>query len=112
MFTSSSAKELNHKERAKAAMDDLEEGGRRVKKEMRDTASNVRDDLNFGSMAHAVGEQVGKFVDNASESISSAKESISEATDTATAQIRENPLVATAIAVGIGVVLGALLRRR
>jgi ElaB/YqjD/DUF883 family membrane-anchored ribosome-binding protein len=112
MFTSSAKEAINQRERVKAVVNDIHKGSRRVKREMRDMADDVREDLDIGSMAHAVGEQMGKFVDDAGESLAHAKETIVEATGSAAERIRENPLTATAVAMGVGVMLGVLLRRR
>jgi len=106
---SSSAKE-HDKERLKATINHAQEGGRRLKKDAQDTVDQLHGDLN--SMAHSLGEHVRDFVENASEGLTHAKESIVGAGDTGVAQIRQNPLLATAIALGTGFLLGAFLWRR
>jgi ElaB/YqjD/DUF883 family membrane-anchored ribosome-binding protein len=82
----------------------------RTKKHMRETANGAQSDLS--SMAHAVGEQVREMVESATAGMSHARDSISDATGNVAAHIRRNPLPASAIALGIGVLLGAFLRRR
>jgi ElaB/YqjD/DUF883 family membrane-anchored ribosome-binding protein len=110
MFTSSAKEPVNDKERAKATIDHIEEGGRRIKRDARVTADRAHGDLN--SMAHAVGEQVREFVETTGEGLAHAKHSISDVGDAGVAQIRQNPLLASGIALGVGVLMGAFLWRR
>src|ERR1700733_6117769 len=99
----------NGKEHIRAAAHHIDAGSRRVKKNVRDTTDAVHGDLD--SLAHAVGEQVRDFVENASEGLTHARETISDATETVTTKISGNPLMATTIALGVGVLVGAFLRR-
>jgi len=68
------------------------------------------------STIHAMGKDVRDFIetaiDTASDSLSQAKEKISDTTDNVTHRIKKNPLSSAMIAMGIGVALGAFLRRR
>lgn len=63
---------------------------------------NVADNLH--NAAHRAGQKVRSMYNSASEEIS-------HASDTVTTEIRTNPVRSSVIALGIGVLLGALIRR-
>lgn len=98
------------KENGKAR--DINEGGRpveamreslrRVKGEARAAANSMRDDLN--DMAHHAGRQVRDMMD-------SAEDRLSDAAGGVAARIRDNPIQSSAIALGVGLVIGMLFRR-
>lgn len=106
MHASAVKESMNHKERVKHHLAD---GARRIRKDADDTTDQVYGDLN--SMARTIGEQMREFVENAGEGIVHAKDSISDATDATAAQIRKKPVMFMAAAVGVGILLGAFLRR-
>jgi ElaB/YqjD/DUF883 family membrane-anchored ribosome-binding protein len=113
MFTSSHEskhKDANTKERAKSAANHVDDGMRRIRKDARNTMGQVHSDLE--GIVQNVGERVREFVETAEEGLIQAKDSIIDATDNVTAQVRRKPLPAMAIALGIGVLVGAFLRRR
>ena len=99
----------NGKERIKSALGHLEEGSRRVKKDVRDTAGKVHGDLD--SLAESVGEQVREFVESTGEKLLHAKDSLSDASDTVATSIRGRPWPSVLVSLGVGIALGALLRR-
>ena len=112
MFSSATKQSMTRSERAHHA-----ENQRRAAKAALE--SNGHD---LDSTVEAIGKDVREFidsaVDSAGEGISQAKEKISQAkdkisgmTDTVTDHIRERPVSSAAIALGIGVFLGALFRR-
>jgi ElaB/YqjD/DUF883 family membrane-anchored ribosome-binding protein len=67
-----------------------------------DTAEGTKQDLR--DAANNAGRRVRNFINYASEEIGSAR-------DTVTTQIRTNPVQSSLIALGVGVLLGALVRR-
>lgn len=68
----------------------------------KDTSSATEDGLY--TAAHDAGQKVRHYLDSAGEDISNASSKV-------THEIRNHPVRSSAIALGIGVVLGALLRR-
>lgn len=68
--------------------------------------NNVTNDAGneFERAANKAGRQVRGFVDSANDQFSEASEKV-------TGEIRNNPIRSSAIALGLGFVLGALLRR-
>lgn len=71
-------------------------------REMKDAARDAKDGVS--DIAHEAGRKVRHFLHSASDEISHASESV-------TSEIRSNPVRSSAIALGVGVVLGVLLRR-
>ena len=67
-----------------------------------DTATEVRQDMR--EAANRAGRRVRSFLNTAGDEIGNA-------TDTVSDQIRSKPLQSSLIALGIGVVLGSLMRR-
>jgi ElaB/YqjD/DUF883 family membrane-anchored ribosome-binding protein len=110
MFTSTSLKDKEMNAKVKTAANHAQDGAQRIKKDANDTVGQLHSDLE--GIVHSVGERVRDFVENAEDGIVQARETLADATDNVTTQIRRNPLPATAIALGIGVIVGALLRRR
>jgi ElaB/YqjD/DUF883 family membrane-anchored ribosome-binding protein len=64
------------------------------------------------TVMHSVGQQVRDFVENAGENISNAKESVTDMTDHVAKQIKKNPIPASAIALGVGMLLGSIFLSR
>ena len=74
-----------------------------------DTISNLKNSAQeIKSELKNSANQVGKKFRNI---LNSAGDDISQAKDKVTKEIRSNPLRSTLIALGVGVLLGALLRR-
>jgi len=73
-----------------------------TKDSAQNTAQDIKSDLN--NAANQAGRKVRSLYNSASDEIS-------HASDTVTTEIRTNPVRSSMIALGIGVVLGALLRR-
>jgi len=73
-----------------------------TKDSAQNTAQDIKGDLN--NAANEAGRKVRNLYNSASDEIS-------HASDKVTAEIRTNPMRSSMIALGIGVVLGALLRR-
>lgn len=80
---------------------------------MKNTAQNFRSAAN--DVVEDTKKDLQKVAGKASRSVRdfmhSAGEEITHAKDTVTTQIRSNPIQSSAIALGVGIVLGALLRR-
>jgi ElaB/YqjD/DUF883 family membrane-anchored ribosome-binding protein len=110
VFHPSTKSAANGKDRLKAAAGHAKEGARRVHRDASDAADDIRGDLS--SAAHHMGEQFREFVDSASDGLSHAKDSVVEAKESVEEQISNNPWPAAVIALGAGMILGALLRRR
>jgi ElaB/YqjD/DUF883 family membrane-anchored ribosome-binding protein len=73
-----------------------------LKNASQNTAQDIKGDL------HTAANQAGRKVRNL---FNSASDEISQASDTVTTEIRSNPVRSSMIALGIGVLLGALIRR-
>lgn len=71
-------------------------------REAGEAALETKDELR--TVANNAGRKVKDFIHTASDEITHAK-------DTVTTQIRTNPVQSSAIALGIGFLLGALFRR-
>jgi ElaB/YqjD/DUF883 family membrane-anchored ribosome-binding protein len=104
MFTSTAKEQqMSRKESARSHLKDAGRNGKAA-----------ADDLD--SAAHAVGKDVRDFIENAidsaSESLSQAKEKFSDTKETISQRISDKPLASAAILMGVGVLLGAFLRRR
>ncbi len=69
---------------------------------LKDSARETKDDL------HNVANQAGRKIRSI---FNTASDEMSHASDKVTAEIRTNPVRSSMIALGIGVLLGALLRR-
>lgn len=103
MFASATKEPMSRKERARAHLQDGHRNGK-----------NVAEDLD--STVQAVGKDVRDFIENAidsaSESLSQAKEKFSDTKETISERISDRPLTSAAVLMGVGVLLGAFLRRR
>lgn len=99
---------MNRKERSARAH--LEEANRHAKESASDLDSAVH------AMGKDVRDVIESAIDSASSGFSQAKEKISDTAENITHQIREEPVKSTAIAaaaaLGIGILVGAWLRRR
>lgn len=73
-----------------------------AKRDLRDATDESKADLTL--IAEKAGRKVRNFVDTANSQITEASDRVSE-------EIRTNPVRSSAIALGIGFVLGALFRR-
>ena len=69
----------------------------------RSKAGHVVEDLSH--YAHDAGQRVRHFIDHAGDELGHASERVSS-------EIRANPVRSSAIALGIGFLIGAVLRRR
>lgn len=109
----STATELAAKGTAALAKHDIEKGAKRlrskVKKAIDDAEEKVTDDNNvvtdLADGANKLGEQMRAWFDNASVQ---AKDNAKKVES----QIKAKPVESSLIALGVGVVLGALLTRR
>jgi hypothetical protein len=92
-----------------AANKEAVNGTRRLRKDVR----AVETDLS--GIAHAVGEQVRDYIEtalgSAGDGIAVAKETLYDASGTVAKRIRKKPVESALIALGVGALLGALLRR-
>jgi len=80
----------------------LKNSAQNIQDNARETASEVGDDLRV--TANNAGRKVRSFIDSTSEEFS-------HATKTVTDHVHEKPMQSSLIALGIGFVLGTLLRR-
>lgn len=73
---------------------------------LRDNASAVANDAgdDLREVANKAGRKVRGFINTASDEITHAR-------DTVTSEIRSNPVQSSLVALGVGYLLGALLRR-
>ncbi|NBX02467.1 MAG: DUF883 family protein [Alphaproteobacteria bacterium] len=69
---------------------------------LQNAANDVKDDLQ--NAANQAGRKVRSLYNTASDEISHASETV-------TTEIRSNPIRSSVIALGVGVLLGALIRR-
>lgn len=98
---SSSTKEAANITKEMAA-NDLRNSARDAGRDVRHGVEGVVDDLS--NYAGQAGRKVRHFLD-------SATDTVTDSTKQVTDRIEKNPLTSSAIALGIGVVIGALLRR-
>ena len=104
MYTTATAKDNFH-DKSNRTVDDLKDvkdGIRRVKDDVRDIADTAKDDLH--SIAREAGKRVHAFVDSATQNTSETAESIKT-------KMQESPFKTSAIALGIGFVVGMIFRR-
>lgn len=90
------------KEAANDTLADVKATASSAKRDLRDASKDARNEL--AVYAEKAGREVRHLIDGASDQLSHAG-------DRVTNEIRNNPVRSSAIALGIGVVLGALLRR-
>ena len=90
------------KEAANDTIADAKVAAANVKRDLRDASKDSRNELS------AYAEKAGRGVRQA---IDSAHDQLSQAGDRVTSEIRNNPIRSSAIALGLGVVVGALMRR-
>lgn len=86
---------------------DVKNGAARVSNDVRQTAKNVRDDLNKANLegtVQALGQRVHDYID-------SATNEINDASNRLTSQIRTNPVQSSVVALAIGVLVGMVFRR-
>lgn len=83
-------------------MSGLKSSAQHVRSAANDATEGAKQDLR--EMANHAGRKVRDFIHTANDEITQAR-------DTVTTQIRSNPVQSSAIALGVGIVLGALLRR-
>ena len=90
------------KEAADATFNDAKATASNAKRDLRNVKDEARGELTL--IAEKAGRQVRHFIDT-------AETQLTEAGDRVTGEIRLHPVRSSAIALGIGVLLGALLRR-
>lgn len=90
------------KEAANATVSDAKATAYSAKRDFNNASEDIGNE--FERAANKAGRQVRGFID-------SANEQLSEASDKVTGEIRSNPVRSSAIALGLGFVLGALFRR-
>jgi len=91
----------NTKQAASATAADASRTVSSAKRDLREAASGV--DLN--AAATEAGRHVRSFIDSASEQLASASDIVAK-------EVRSNPVRSTAIALGVGLVLGAIFNRK
>lgn len=84
------------------AANDIKNATQNVKRDARDASGNVIDDIS--DYANQAGRKVRNIIDSATEELSHTQEKV-------TSEIRNNPVRSSAIALGVGFILGALFRR-
>lgn len=90
------------KESSANTASDLRSTAYNAKREMRDAANDMKEDLT--DAAANAGRKVRDFLHTASDQVGYAS-------DRVTGEIRTNPVRSTAVALGIGFLLGAIFRR-
>ena len=90
------------KEAANDTFSDAKATANSAKRDLRDTAKESGNDL--AQYAEKAGREVRHFIDSTSDQFTNAG-------DRVTSEIRSNPIRSSAIALGVGVLIGALLRR-
>lgn len=93
---------MANRDKKKQALAQAKSSAEETATHLGDAASQVKDDLY--EVANVAGRKVRLLLDNAASEASHAKEVVAE-------QIKEKPIQSSLIALGIGVVIGALLRR-
>lgn len=83
-----------------------------------DNITNLKNSQNLRDVADATNEAKNALVDAANKAgkkvrsiVNNASDELVHARDTVTTQIRTNPVQSSLIALGVGVVLGALFRK-
>ncbi|MES2983944.1 MAG: hypothetical protein V4735_02005 [Pseudomonadota bacterium] len=69
---------------------------------LKSAANELNDDLQYA--AHKAGSKIRSIYNN-------AHDELHHASDVVTSEIRSNPIRSSVVALGVGVILGALLRR-
>lgn len=92
----------NTKESANATLQEAKNTAYNAKRDLRDAKQEARHDIS--EMANNAGRQVRQFFDSASDQLSDANDRI-------VSEVRENPVRSSLIALGLGFVIGALVRR-
>jgi ElaB/YqjD/DUF883 family membrane-anchored ribosome-binding protein len=73
------------------------------------TVTNLKNsDSDFGNDLHNAANQAGRKVRSM---YNAASDEVAHASDVVTTEIRSNPIRSSAVALGVGVILGMLLRR-
>jgi ElaB/YqjD/DUF883 family membrane-anchored ribosome-binding protein len=90
------------KEAANDTVADAKTTANSAKRDLRDATDETRNELS--GYAEKAGREVRHFIDATSDQLHDVSDRVS-------GEIRSNPLRSSAIALGVGVVLGALLRR-
>lgn len=90
------------KEAANATVSDAKATAYSAKRDFNNASEDIGNE--FERAANKAGRQVRGFIDSANEQFSEASEKV-------TGEIRNNPIRSSAIALGLGFVLGALFRR-
>ena len=91
------------KEAANETIGDAKNTAYNVKRDFNNTLDNTGNE--FERAARKVGKEVRGFVENASDQLS-------DVSDKVTGEIRNNPIRSSAIALGVGFIIGALLHNR
>lgn len=90
------------KQGANATISDAKNTAYSAKRDLTNASDEASND--FSDVANKAGRKVRGFVSSASDEFTNASEKV-------TGEIRNNPLRSSAIALGLGFVLGALFRR-
>jgi ElaB/YqjD/DUF883 family membrane-anchored ribosome-binding protein len=95
--------------KANSAVNNLKQAGHDAKS----AATSEADDYTarLTNVANKVGQEVGTYVEQASEYFNDATARVKNAGSNIEAQIESNPLRSSLIALGAGVILGMLMRK-
>jgi ElaB/YqjD/DUF883 family membrane-anchored ribosome-binding protein len=109
----STATELAAKGTAALAKNDLEKGAKKIKSKVKKALGNAEEAINddnnvitdISDSANKIGEQMRAWLDGAAVQAKDNAQKVES-------QIKSNPVQSSLIALGVGVVLGALLSRK
>lgn len=90
------------KEAANATVSDAKTVSHSARRDLSNSSEDVGNE--FARVANKAGRHVRELIDSANDQLSEASEKV-------TSEIRSNPIRSSAIALGIGFLLGALFRR-
>jgi len=90
-----------------AVASDVKAGASRIGNDVRQTANNVRRDINqpdLEGIAHDIGQKVHDYVGD-------TKDRFYKVSDELTSEIRSRPVQSSLVALGVGFLVGLLVRR-
>lgn len=102
MFTATKDAANQTANKAEAAIHDAKATAYQAKRDLRDVTKEAKHDLS--DIAHNAGRQVRQMVDTAGERLTDVNDRI-------VGEVRANPVRSSVIALGLGFIIGAIVRR-